>query len=403
MDIQPSATNYRWYILILGALTATFVSAAPMMCMPVLFEEIARELDLSLVQIGLVWGIGALAGTLTGMVAGAISDRLGARRALYIGCMLAGPVGALRGLANDLFTLAATVFLFGLVMPMVMMSITKTCGLWFSRRQLGLANGIVAMGMALGFMVSSLISATLLSPWLGGWRNVLFFYSGIAMAFSIPWYFSRPALIEVEISVSEAGMSLRQTLAHVIRIRNVWLMGLVLLGIGSCVDGTIGYLPLYLRGLGWPEATADGALSTFHAASMIFVIPIALWSDRLASRKRVLMAAALMTITGVGLLSVVDGMAVWGAVSITGLVRDGFMAVFMTMLIETEGVGTTYMGTAMGLVMFFSGMGRLIASPLGNSLATIASSLPFVFWASLALMGFFGLFLVREEKAFAAA
>jgi MFS family permease len=399
VDSKPSATNYRWYILILAALTATFVSAAPMMCMPVLFDEIARELDLSLVQVGLVWGIGALAGTLTGMVAGAISDRLGARRALYISCMLAGPVGALRGFADDLVTLAATVFLLGLVMPMVMMSITKTCGLWFSRRQLGLANGIVAMGIALGFMVSSLISATTLSPWLGGWRNVLFFYSGIAMTFSVPWYLSQPSRNDVEVSVGKAGISLRQTIAHVIQIRNVWLMGLVLLGIGGCVDGTTGYLPLYLRGLGWPDATADGVLSTFSAASMVFVLPIALWSDRLITRKRVLMVAALILITGVGLLSVVDGEAVWGAVSIAGLIRDGFMAVFMTMLIETEGVGTTYMGTAMGLVMFFSGMGRLLAPPLGNSLAYKAPALPFVFWASLAVVGFLALLLVREGKA----
>lgn len=400
MESQPSETNYRWYILILASLTATLVVAVPVMCMPVLFEEIAGELGLNLVQIGLIWGLGSLATALTSLVGGAISDQLGARRTLYIACLLVGPVGALRGLANDLVTLAASVFLLGLVSPMIMMSIIRTCGLWFSQRQLGLANGVVSMGAALGFMVSSMISATLLSPWLGGWRNVLFFYSAISILFSVPWYLSKPAPRDTEVSVGKSGMmSLRQAIVHVIRIRDVWLLGIVILGVGSCVDGTLGYLPLYLRGLGWPEAAADGALSTFNAASMIFVIPIALWSDRLANRKRVLMVATLMTITGVGLLSIVDGKAVWGAVSIAGLVRDGFMAVFLTMLIETEGVGTKYAGTAMGFVMFFSGLGRLIAPPLGNSLATIASALPFVFWASLAVVGFVGLVLVSDRDA----
>jgi MFS family permease len=94
VDSKTNSTDYRWYILILAALTATFTSAAPMMCMPVLFQEISEELNLTLVQISPVWGIGALAGTLTGIVAGAISDRLGARRTLYIACMLAGSVGA---------------------------------------------------------------------------------------------------------------------------------------------------------------------------------------------------------------------------------------------------------------------------------------------------------------------
>jgi NNP family nitrate/nitrite transporter-like MFS transporter len=403
---RHSETNYRWYVLALAALTNTLTVAIPVMCLPVLFDEISEELGLSLVQVGLVWGIGSLPGIFTSLVAGAIGDRFGAKRILSVGCLLVGLAGALRGLSNDFVTLVATVSLFGLLSPMIVMNVTKTCGVWFSQQQLGLASGVVSMGMALGFMTSSMTSATLLSPWLGGWRNVLFFYGVIAMAISIPWYFSRPAPSDVGVSTAETNPgTLRQTMSHVVRIRNVWLLGFTLLGIGGCIQGTLGYLPLYLRRLGWPEAAADGALAAFHAVSMTFVVPIALWSDRLDSRKRVLRTAALMIIMGVGLLSIVDGIMVWGAVSMAGLVRDGFMAVFMTMVIETEGIGATYAGTATGLVMVFSGLGNLIAPPLGNSLANIAPGLPFIFWAALATAGFLVLYLLKErdvEKALAA-
>jgi MFS family permease len=128
---------------------------------------------------------------------------------------------------------------------------------------------------------------------------------------------------------------------------------------------------------------------------MIAVIPLALWSDRLGSRKKVLMVAALMTIIGVGLLSVADGLMVWVAVILTGLVRDGFMAIFMTMVIETEGIGAAYAGTAIGLVMSFLGIGSLIAPPLGNSLADITAGLPFLFWMMMAVVGFFGLYWAK--------
>jgi MFS family permease len=399
VDNAPGETNYRWRVLILAALTSTLAMSLPQMCMPVLFSEIAEDLNLSLVQVGLVWGLGPLAGVATGLVGGAISDQLGARRTLYWACLLVGPAGALRGLANDLVTLAAASFLFGLLAQMVMMNLNKSCGFWFPQRQLGLANGVIAMGAALGFMVTSMISATLLSPWLGGWRHVLFFYGAIAMLMSVPWYWSRPAPSDTEASTGETGKtSLRQTMAHVLRIRNVWLLGLVLMGIGSCVEGTLGYLPLYLRGLGWPAVSADGAASTFHALSMVFVIPMALWSDKVASRKTVLMAGAVMIMIGVGLLSVVDGKAIWGAVGMAGFVRDGFMAVMVTMLIETEGVGARYAGTAGGLLMALSGLGRLVAPPLGNSLAEIAPDLPFLFWSCLAAAGLLMLFLVREKR-----
>jgi cyanate permease len=400
MSSRHSETNYRWYVLALAALTSTLTVAMPNMCLPVLFEEIAEDLGLSVVQIGLVWGISALPGILTGLVGGPIGDRFGARRTLSVACLLVGPAGALRGLSNSPVTLAVTIFLFGLITPMIMMNLTKTCCIWFSRQQLGLANGVVAMGMALGFTVSSMISATVLSPWLGGWRNVLFFYGAITVVFSILWYLSRSAPNDVEVSADETSpRTLRQTVSHVARIQNIWLLGLALLGISGCVQGVLGYLPLYLRGIGWPEAGADGALATFHAASMIFVVPIASWSDRLRSRKTMLMAAALMTIIGAGLLSIVDGMMVWIAVSTAGLVRDGFMAVFVTAVLETEGIGATYAGTAMGLMMALSGIGRLAAPPLGNSLAHIALGLPFTFWAALAATGLLGLYLVKERGA----
>lgn len=396
---EQSPTGYRWYILLLAALTNTLVTALPTMCLPVLFEEISLDLNLTLVELGFIWGIASLPGIVTVLLGGAIGDRVGPKRVLMAACLLAGLAGALRGLAIDFVTLTATVVLYGLLASVVPMNVIKTCGLWFPRRQLGLATGFVSMGMALGFMLASLLSATVMSPLLGGWRNVLLVYGALGMALVIPWYLTRPAPAAAGISVGTPQKSFWQALLHAARIRKLWLMGLVIFGIGGCIQGTLGYLPLYLRGQGWPEASADGALSLFHLMSMIFVIPIALASDKLGSRKKVLVLAALMVITGVSLLSVASGGAVWAAVIVAGMVRDGFMAVFLTMIIETEGVGPAYAGTATGLVMVFSGLGNVIAPPVGNSLATTAPGLPFLLWAGLALLGLFALYLAQETSA----
>jgi MFS family permease len=178
----------------------------------------------------------------------------------------------------------------------------------------------------------------------------------------------------------------------------VWLLGLTIFGVGGCVQGTLGYLPLFLRNQGWTPANADGALATFHLVSLICVVPIALLSDRLGSRKKVLLAATTFILFGVGLMSFAQGLFMWGAALMAGMVRDGFMAVFMTMIIETEGVGPKLAGTATGMVMVFSGISNLIAPPWGNSLASITPGLPFAFWAGLTVFGLIGLFLAREKK-----
>jgi MFS family permease len=396
---SDKGNGYRWYILALSALTNSLVVAAPMMSMPVLFEKISTELHLNLVQIGLIWGINALPGIVTILVGGVIGDRFGPKRVLIFSCLLVGLSGAVRGFASDFSTLAAAMFAFGLFSPFITMNSFKTCGLWFPSREMGLASGVLSMGMALGFLVGSMFSATVLAPWLGGWRPVLYLYGGLSIALCIPWFFARPAPSGAVTASAGKPRSIVQTLAYVARIRNVWLYGLAIFGIGGCIQGALGYLPLYLRGQGWPEASADGALAAFHTVSLIFVVPIALLSDRLGTRKKILIAAGLMVALGIGLLSVVQGPLVWIAVGIAGMVRDGFMAVYMTSILETEGVGPAFAGTATGLAMVFSGLGNLIAPPLGNSLASISPGVPFIFWSGMTLLGFIGLLSAKEKNS----
>ena len=108
------------------------------------------------------------------------------------------------------------------------------------------------------------------------------------------------------------------------------------------------------------------------------------------------MAAALMITTGVSLLAVVQGVLIWPAVIMAGIVRDGFMALTMTAVMEIKGVGTRYAGTATGFLMAVMGVGTVLSPPVGNSLAAIAPSAPFAFWAGLALLGWSGYWWVRE-------
>jgi len=168
-----------------------------------------------------------------------------------------------------------------------------------------------------------------------------------------------------------------------------------MLGRMACNTGMTGYLPLYLQEIGWTTTSADGALAASNSASTMVAIPMALLSDKLASRKTILLAAILMTTIGVGLLSVVDGAMVWVSVILASITRYGFMAVIITMITETEGVGAVYAGTALGLVMTLSRVGGIISPPLGNSLAGINPGSPFIFWAALSAVALSGLCFVK--------
>ncbi|MBN1318877.1 MAG: MFS transporter [Anaerolineales bacterium] len=389
----------RWFVLGSAALTSMLALAMPAMALPVLFSEMSEDLGLSLVQIGLIWGSAPLAGMFSGVFAGLIGDRFGANRTVLYACILMSIAGALRGFANNFYTLAIGVLLYGFLTPALPANLSKVCGTWFSGKRLGMANGVVSLGMAFGFMSGSLISASVLSPWLGGWRNVIFFYGAVTFLVGFIWRFIPNGPADEKVKSIEPGIKfMRQSLSQLLRLKNVWLLGLAMVGIGGCFQGVLGYLPLYLRKMGWNPAVADSALATFHAMSMVSVIPITLLSDKLGKRKRLLIYCCLSTALGAGLLFFVQGSLVWGAVILTGMVRDAYYAILITMVTETEGIGPELTGTAMGIILLFSKIGGLVAPPAGNSLAEIELRLPFLLWSAMAASSFVVFHFVQDKK-----
>lgn len=395
--LDERQSSYRWYILALTAVSGALVTSVPFSCMPVLFQEISEDLDLNLVQIGTVWGIASLAGVFFSIMGGVLSDRFGVRLILPLSCILAGVTGALRSLSNSFLTLMLTVFISGVVRLIVPINLTKTVGLWFKGQNLGMAMGISAVGMGFGLMLGPMISATILSPWLGGWRNVMYFYGAIAVAIGIIWLFFRREPRQVGPVAGHSGtVPFRQAVSRLVRLKALWLLGLTLMFRSSCIMGMTGYLPLYLREQGWALAAADGSLAAFYGTSTLCVVPLSLLSDRLGFRKPILFAALIVTIVCFSILPVVEGNTIWVLMVLSGIFMDGFMAINAAMLLETEGVGPVYSGTALGIVFTIGQVGSVASPPLGNSLASIDPGLPFVFWAALSVFGIVTLALTKE-------
>jgi MFS family permease len=334
-------------------------------------------------------------GILVGLIGGPLGDRFGPRRTLTVACLLMGVAGAARGFANGFAMLAFTMLMTGFAQSSIPMNVHKACGIWFPKEQLGMANGVVSVGMALGFFSGSLLAASVFSPLFGGWRNVMFVYGAVAVLFGTLWWFSQEKAGDEDRQGNQT-ITFRAAIGHVMHLRNVWILCLATAGVSGGVNGVLGYLPLHLRGLGWQPAVADGTLASFHAASMLFAIPIALLSDRVGSRRGVLMAAALLIGLGIGLLGFANGILISLAVLVAGITRDGFMAISMTAVIEEKGIGPRFAGSAVGLNISVLGIAGFLAPPAGNWLAKFGPGLPFLFWASLVFSGFAAYFFLRQ-------
>jgi len=337
--------------------------------MPVLFKEISIDMDLSLVQLGTIWGMGGLAGIIA---------------------------GATRGFSVGFFTLAATMFFFGFFTRTMSLNLHKAAGVWFSGRQLVIANGIVSTGFGFGFMSGAMISDTLLSPMLGGWKNVLFLYGSISMVFGLIWGLTRREPAHNKLSETKTPASFHRAVTDVMRNRSVWRLALTQLCYTGVTIGFIGYLPLYLRGIGWTGVHAAGALTALTGAGMVMAIPLSILAGRLNSKKPIMISTMLISLISLCLLSFVSGPLIWPLIVLVGLFRDGYYAIIATLVVETDGIGAAYAGTATGLVWTLGAFGSFIAPPLGNSFASIDPGLPFMFWGAILIIPLC-LFLLMKE------
>lgn len=392
-------SSIRWFILLLCTLTVIVVYTVPTLVLPVLFAEIAAELDLDIVQLGIAWGSISLSSMVVGLFGGAIGDRLGSQRMLSLACLLTGLLGMLRGLAPNYGLLLATFMLYGLVAPSLTPNLHKT-GAYFFPSQRGISTSVIALGFAFSLFVGSRYTATWLSPLVGGWRNVLFLFGGFGILFAAIWHFVVPDNILPPPTDRERPFfdAIFSSLGHVLKIRQVWIVGLASALFWACFRGFSGYTPLYLRGLGWDAATADAALSTFFLSSMLLTLPLGFLSERVGTRRPFLVAAMLASGGGVLLLGV--GNEAWfvTALFVSGLMFDAFMAIHQAEVLSFKGVGA-YAGSALGLLVMFREAGGFLSPPIGNWLASqFGANIPFFFWGTMGLLAA-GVFLLLPKKS----
>lgn len=374
---------YRWVILAMVSLSGFVTMGFPMAGLSALFSEIAASLELDLIQIGMIWGVTMAMGIFTAFVGGSLIDYFGTRRALVFMCLAAGVCGALRGLAVDFWSLLLFSFLYGTLQPVLPLNFIKLNREWFASRQLGFAAGVMSLGFALGAMLGSRFSATWLSPLLGGWRAVLVSFGLSSIGLAILW---APVHPPVERKLNRR-LDWRQLLLKARRVagfRELRVIALAVFGAVGLVQGVVGYVPTYLREIGWPAADADSAIPVFFFASMIGVVPISHLSDRLGNRRLVMILGTTMMTLGTLLMYFAGGnyWAVMLAMALAGLCFDSFMAMMGASITEVRGLDMALVGSALGFGGMLQNLGGSLLPPLGNSLSVVSLNAPFLLWTA---------------------
>lgn len=357
---MPVPSRYRWVMLGLIWLAYCMFGMTVRSLSP-LITPIILDLGITNSQIGIVLGSWQLVYIVIALVGGALIDKWGIRKSLFLGIIAIGLSLILRYFINSYLVLLICVAMFGLGGPMVSIGSPKTISEWFSDKERSRAVSIYTTGHAVGGLISFSAINSLVMPLADySWRLTFFYLSLPVFAAAILWWFLAR---DFKKNKSAASPNVIRVFANLIRIRKVQIILVIVFLYFIIGHGFTNWLPNYLETAGFTPAKAGLAASIplIVMIPSVLVIPMvtpAHWRKYLLAITALSLGLLLFfmpKLTGNGLIT---ALVFWGILTGYGL------PLLVLILMDIKEVGSQYMGSAGGLLFCVGEAGGFIGPSL---------------------------------------
>lgn len=391
--MEPYLKPYRWVILALIWLLYAAFGLVSRSVSP-LVTPILKDLDMSYAQMGLILGSWQLTYIAVAIIAGAIIDKWGVRKSLFVGTIIIGLSAALRYFPSGFGGFLPLVALFGIGGPLISIGAPKTISVWFRGKGRGTAVGIYSTGPAIGGLLALAATNSLVMPLTGySWRLTFVCYGLLTFAIASLWWLLARDTKPAE-GTERANMS--KVFASLIKVRNVRVVLVAGLLSFAITHGFSNWLPKILESGGLSPTTAGFAASIplFAGIPAVLVIPRVVpphLRGRFIALSALLVAVALLVSVTASALPLLVGLVLFGIVS------SCLVPLLMLVLMETPEVGSRYMGSAGGIFFCVAEIGGFTGPLIMGALVDITGAflVGAAFLASLSLIIFAVMFLLK--------
>lgn len=236
-------------------------------CISAAAPAIMADLNLSVLQMSLVFSAFTLAYSLFEVPSGWLGDAIGARRVLTRIVLWWSGFTMLTGAAWSLPSLVAIRFLFGAGEAGAFPNISQAFSTWIAPSDRGTANGVLFLGSRLGGAAAPVIAFFLVQR--VGWRWSFVIFGALGIFWAWAWftrYRDQPdAAVQahsVELSrIDRAGIAARPPWAHLFRSRNMYAICGMYFSFGFGLYFYFTWLPTYLVNVLGFSTLAGGLLA----------------------------------------------------------------------------------------------------------------------------------------------
>lgn len=247
---RPASKSANLLVLLLG--TAIFLNYVDRGAIGIAAPLMTRELGLSPEAYGVAFSAFFWVYAPVQLFAGRLCDRFSVYSLMAAGILLWSASTLLTGLAGGFASLLILRVMLGVGESISFPGSTKIIARHVPADRRGMANAIVAVGLALGPAAGTLGGGLMLAAW--GWRAIFLVFGAITLLWLAPWR-SAVRTLSAE-DLAEGGPSV--PLGALIGRWSLWSMGIVHCLANYCFYFLLGWLPSFLvrsRGFSITEMT----------------------------------------------------------------------------------------------------------------------------------------------------
>ncbi len=368
---MPTTKRYQTGLVVLFFFTWGSVFLARMSVL-YLAPFIAPDLHLSHAQVGYLASALALAWAASGLIFGAISDRIGKRPVLIPTIFLFSVLSWLSGIARSFSELLFIRTLLGIAEGPTFPTMTSMIEAYSEPKSRGRNIGIVVsagalVGLALAPVLSTQVAARF------GWRTAFFVTGipGMILGFLIWRFVKEPPEAEPD-THHHAKPSLKDYLS-LLRYRNMLLCCLGAVGFMTWLFVMHVFAPLYITEVSQRSATLAGLIIGAGGLGAFMWGWIYPWISDRAGRKPTLIVIALISATAPLTYQVPFLIAHPWLMAAAGFLVNGGQGIapLVLVLVPTESVPVKFAATAIGLATL---VGEIVGGAFAPAVAGAAAN-----------------------------
>jgi len=367
----------RWKQLVL-AVFLTFSIWAPLFAIPQMEPILTKNFAISHFQVGLLFSGPIIMLALAAIPAGIIADKIGIKRAIGIGAILALIGAVLRGSATSYLSLFLFSLILGLGLGFSFTNLPKLARAMGKPRQTPLMMGILnGGGVMAGIGVALAITVPLIYPLTNTYSGVFYIWSVPLLIATVLWWalVSEPPRTSSKIVTEKAPA---QNTKGLFQNKILWLLAVLLFLHNFIFYSWSGWIPTYLMEKGASASSAGLTTSIMLWVSIptVILVPLLAVKFNLPRKLFIWIPSLVYAFLSAGILYA-SGFSVWLIMATAGFVNVLRFNTLITLPVEFAPAERA--GAASGIVVAFGYIGAVAGPIISGQILDVTGSFSVIF------------------------